>query len=688
MFLRLIVSEKDKTAKRIATILSSGKVKEEKTFKIPVYMFKDKNKEETKCIGLKGHILKVNYPEKYNNWQEIDPIELVHAEIIKVPTQISIIKALLKHTKGADMVVIATDFDREGELIGVDALNKIKEVSPNIEAKRARFSALTKQEIEKSFSNLEDIHMDLAQAGEARQDIDLIWGATLTRFISLASLRLGRQFLSVGRVQSPTLVLIAERERERQAFVSKPYWQIKATFQHDSEIFEANHKTEKFWNKEEAENVISKLGDKGIAVKTARHKRLLSPPAPFNTTAFLTTASTVLGLSASNAMRIAEGLYINGFISYPRVDNTIYPDSLDLRELLGVLSQGEMGDLCQQIMAQDKIIPSKGKKFATDHPPIHPTDVAKKGDLESTEWRVYELITRRFLATLAPEAEIESMRVDLDVNSEPFFTRGAHVLKEGWLHFYPYGRKKDIELPDIKDGDVLKLLKHVMEEKETQPPSRYSQGRLIQLMEQLGLGTKATRHSIIQNLYERGYVHSDPIVPTDTGIAIAESLKKYAEAISSHEMTSELEKNMDAIAEGKIKRNVIVDKSRDLLNGIMIDLVKRKEELAQEIRAGIRNDKVIGKCPNCESELRIIRSKKTKKRFVGCAGYPECRTAYPLPQHGDIVGLNENCETCGSPKIKVINKGSRPWIICVDPKCPSKNNTKEKDKVEKSAESV
>jgi DNA topoisomerase-1 len=686
--LKLIVSEKDKTAKRIATILSNGKVKEEKTFKVPVYIFKDKNKEETKCIGLKGHILKVDYPEKYNNWQETDPIELVHAEIIKVPTQISIIKALLKHTKGADIAIIATDFDREGELIGVDALNKIKEISPNIKAKRARFSALTKQEIEKSFSNLEDIHMDLALAGEARQDIDLIWGATLTRFISLASSRLGRQFLSVGRVQSPTLVLIVERERERQAFISKPYWQIKATFQHDSETFEANHKTEKFWNKEEAENVISKLGDKGIVVKTARHKRFLSPPAPFNTTAFLSAASTFLGLSASNAMRIAENLYMNGFVSYPRVDNTIYPDSLDLREILGILSQGELGDLCKQLLSQDKITPSKGKKFATDHPPIHPTDIARKEDLEPTEWRVYEMIIRRFLATLAPEAEAESMKIDLDVNGEPFFARGTRILKEGWLHFYSYGRKKEIELPSVKDGDVLELLEHIMEGKETQPPSRYGQGRLIQLMEQLGLGTKATRHSIIQNLYERGYVHSDPIIPTDTGIAVAESLKKYAEAISSHEMTSELEKNMDTIAEGKVKRDVIVNKSRDLLNGIMIDLVKRKEELAQEIRAGIRNDKVIGKCPNCDNELRIIRSKKTKKRFVGCAGYPECNTAYPLPQHGDIVGLNENCEACGSPKIKVINKGSRPWIICIDPKCPSKNNAKEKNKEEKSVESV
>lgn len=685
--MRLIVTEKDTTAKRIASILAGGKVKEEKSFKFPVYVFKN-GTVESRCMGLKGHILKVDYPDEYNNWQKVKPAELIDAEIVKVPTQKGLIRALQKEAKQAKEVIVATDFDREGELIGLDVVNKIREVNPRVTVKRARFSALTKPEVTKAFSHLEELYQNLALAGEARQDIDLIWGATLTRFLSLASSRLGRQFLSVGRVQSPTLVLVAEREKERQAFTPKPYWQIRATFQFgstevttrsDSQIFEAHHKTERFWDKKEAEKVLSHLGDEALVKSITRSERSIAAPAPFNTTAFLSAASTSLGLSAPNAMRIAESLYMSGLISYPRVDNTVYPESLDFREILETLSQGELGVLSREILKQEKLVPTRGKKFATDHPPIHPTDVADKAALEPQAWRVYEMVVRRFLSTLAAEAIIESLRVDIDASGEPFYVKGNHVSREGWLKFYHYSRKKDHEIPPLKEGMKLKLVEPLMDEKETQPPPRYGQGRLIQVMEELGLGTKATRHTIIQNLYDRNYVHGDPLIPTEMGIAVAESLRKYAEAISTPQMTAELEKEMDAIVEGNLKRKEVVDRSRKILSEVMKVLELRKEELAGEIRGGIREGRIIGKCPKCGGELRIVRSRKTKKRFVGCSNYPQCNQAYPLPQRGEVIPLNELCEVCGVPKIKVLNKGSRPWILCIDPKCPSKKSNSQSE---------
>lgn len=670
--MRLIVTEKDTTAKRIAAILADGKVKEEKSFKFPVYVFKN-GTVEWRCLGLKGHILKVDYPDEYNNWQKVKPAELIDAEIVKVPTQKSLIKVLQKEAKQATEVIIATDFDREGELIGSDAINKIREVNPKVTVKRARFSALTKPEVDRAFTSLEEPYQNLALAGEARQDIDLIWGATLTRFLSLASSRLGRQFLSVGRVQSPTLVIIAEREKERQAFVPKPYWQVRANFQFDSEKFEAQHKTDRFWEKKEAEAVLSHLGDEALVKSIIKSERTTAAPAPFNTTAFL-SAATSLGLSAPNAMRIAENLYMSGLISYPRVDNTVYPESLDLRDIVETLSQGELGELSREILKQEKIVPTRGKRFATDHPPIHPTDVAERSALESQAWRVYEMVVRRFLATLAKEALIETLKAEMDANGEYFYVKGNRVASEGWLKFYHYSRKKDHEIPPLKEGMKLKLIEALMDEKETQPPPRYGQGRLIQLMEELGLGTKATRHNIIQNLYDRNYVHGDPLIPTEMGLAVAESLRKYAEAISSPQMTAELEKEMDAIVEGNLKRKEVVDRSRKMLSEVMKVLELRKEEVADEIRLGIREGKILGKCPKCGGDLRIVRSRKTKKRFVGCSNYPECDQAYPLPQRGEIIPLNELCEGCGAPKIKVLNKGSRPWILCIDPNCPSKTN--------------
>lgn len=677
----LIVSEKNIAAKRIAEMLSKGKNSTTKGA-IPTYKFQ-LNGDDVTCIGLKGHILKVDFPDKYSNWQDPPPEELINAEIIKIPTQKNLVTALKREAKGVDKVIVATDFDREGELIGVDALNEIKKVNENIEIKRARFSALTKKELEDAFSNLEEPYYSLAMAGEARQDIDLIWGATLTRFMSLASTRLGSQFLSVGRVQSPTLALIVEREHERKAFVSEPYWQLKGTFKIGSDEFEASHKTEKFWKKDEIDEAFSKLGDSGKVTKIKKAERASAPPAPFNTTSFMTSAAAT-GVSPANAMRIAESLYMEGYTSYPRVDNTVYPESLDFREILSSLESVKIvGSLAKEIGKTDKFEPTRGKKQATDHPPIHPTGANPGDKLDDQHWKIYEMITRRFMATLATEATIASIRVDIEAGNEPFFTRGSQVVTPGWLHYYPYGKKKDIYLPDLNEGDKLELTKKIVEDKETQPPGRYSQGSLIQKMEDLELGTKATRHNIIQNLYYRGYTHSDPIVPTNLGIAMADSLKKHAEKISSPSMTADLEADMDQIVDGKTDRDKVVDRSRKMLDEIFKDLIANKEEVGTEIRAGIQEGNILGKCPNSEGDLRIIRSKKTRKRFVGCSDYPECKTTFPLPQNGTIIPLGETCEHCGSPKIKVITKGRRPWELCVDPDCSTKDEYKKKKAAKK-----
>ncbi|PIW22295.1 MAG: hypothetical protein COW32_05340 [Candidatus Aquicultor secundus] len=353
-----------------------------------------------------------------------------------------------------------------------------------------------------------------------------------------------------------------------------------------------------------------------------------------------------------------------------------------------LMASPQLGALATELLKQKELKPTRGKKFATDHPPIHPTGVAKKDELDAQEWKIYELVVRRFYATLAPIATSESMRIDIDTNGEPFFARGSRVVNEGWLKYYPYSRKKDEELPAAQQGDSVTLINIDREDKETQPPARYSQGKLIQKMEELGLGTKATRHEIIKNLYDRGYVHSDPIQPTETGMAVAESLLKYAERIATPAMTAELEQDMDAIAEGATSQSAVVERSRQMLADIMLALNNKKSELGEEIRAGIREDKIVGECPKCGSPLKIIKAKKSRKRFVGCTNYPECSNSYPLPQYGEIIALGEKCPDCGSPKIKVMSGKGRPWILCINPKCPSKEKKGEAPKVIEAAEEV
>ena len=667
--MRLIISEKANAAKKIAQFLAEGPVKDGKHRSIPHHTFRWKG-EESVSVGLKGHVLTLEYPEEYSNWQKVEPSSLIDAEILKSVSEKGVAEAVRSLSKKADEVVVATDFDREGELIGVEALSLAFEANPKVveHVQRARFSALTKGEVTRAFDELVEVSEELAAAGEARQDIDLIWGATLTRWVSRATKRYGSAFLSVGRVQSPTLVLISERERERRAFVPEPYWEIEATLR-NGEAFVASHANGRFSEEAVARAAYDNLTDTARVTEVKEKSATRPPPVPFNTTGFLAAAAN-LGISPSRAARLAEDLYTDGYISYPRTDNTVYPVSLDLREVLGQLKRVEgVGTHAEKLLKSEKLSPTRGKKETTDHPPIYPTGYASKKALRDDQWKIYQLVVRRFLATLSDPARTLRTTVRLESGGEPLTAGGTVVTQEGWLAVYPYSRRPDEEMPNLSEGQEVEVVETEFLAKETQPPGRYGQGRLIQVMEDLGLGTKATRPSIIQNLYDRGYVHDDPLVPTETGMAVARALTDFASEIATHEMTAELEKNMDEISEGKTSKDAVVDHSRDVLRRVYDHLESSQDEFADIVRTGIREDSVLGPCKKCGKNLTIRRARKSGKRFAGCEGYPECDQTYSLPPRGEIIPLGTLCEACGSPEIKVVG-GRRPWITCIDMSCP------------------
>jgi len=673
--LKLIISEKEIAARRIARILAGDGISEEKVYGVPLYHFK-LNGEDYKVIGLKGHIMKVDYPKEYANWFKVDPVELIDAKIEKIPVQKKIIQALKKVSGDASEIIVATDYDREGELIGYDAMQMVKEQNALAVAKRAKFSAITPKDINKAFLKPGKIDLNLAFAGRARQDIDLIWGATLTRFISLATYQVKDKFLSVGRVQTPTLTLIVDRELEIKSFTPTPYWVLSVKLLTESgEEFEASHKTKKFLKKEDARAIYDRLGDKGVVLKVSEKIRDIKPPTPFNTTALIVSGNSI-GFSASKTINIAENLYMNGYISYPRTDNTVYPSSIDLEEVTRMLGTSEeYRYMAERVLNQKNIIASRGKKRTTDHPPIYPTSIVKKDNLSSDEWKLYDLIVRRFICTLLPAAKIKNITAYIDINGEPFIANGSNVLEANWIEFYPYYKYKDVFIPRLREEQVLKVTSKDLLDKETKPPARYTQGKLVEKMEELGLGTKATRHTIIQNLIQRGYINGNPLRPTGKAIAVAKMLKKHAEKISSPDMTSELEMYMDGIVSGDMTKEDVVDKSRKMLKDVMANLQNEKDEISKEIKKGIREDLVVGKCPdeNCSGDLIVRTSRKTKKRFVGCSAYPECKTTFSLPQKGLLITTRDECKHCNYPMVKIINKGRKPWDLCINPDCPGKD---------------
>ena len=673
--MKLVISEKEIAASRIAKILSGDGVSEEKVYGVPVHVVKDAN-GDIAVMGLKGHILKADFPKDYSNWFKVDPMDLIDADIEKTPIQKKIIQALKKMAEKTDEVIIATDFDREGELIGYDAWNLINEKNKIARVRRARFSAITSTDINRAFSKLEELDLNLALAGRARQDIDLVWGAVLTRFISLASFQVKDRFLSVGRVQSPTLTLIVDREMEIQSFVPTPYWVINVRLSTDTgEEFEATHKKKRFLKKEDADRAYINIGAEGTVTGVKETVRTVPPPAPFNTTGLIVAANSI-GFTAARTINVAENLYMNGFISYPRTDNTVYPHSIDLGGVARLLSSvPELNSAVNAVLSQSRLNPTRGKKRSTDHPPIYPVSAAGRGRLDQDGWKLYELIARRFLCTLLPAAKIKNISAGIDINGEEFVANGSNTIEANWIAHYPYYKRDEVLIPHLVGGQKVTVTGKELLDKETKPPARYTQGRLVERMEELGLGTKATRHTIIQNLIARGYIQGNPLKPAEKAIAVINVLKRHAEKISTPDMTSELELDMDGIVRGDESREEVVDKSKKMLREVMINLQNDRDEISQEIKKAVREDFIVGKCPEpqCEGDLIIRTSRKTRKRFIGCSSYPDCKRTFSLPQKGLAVTTKDLCKHCNYPVVKIITRGRKPWELCINSECPGKD---------------
>ncbi len=668
----LVVAEKNNAAKRISSILSKKTVGKKYYYKVPVYTF-DRDGKTFFVIGLAGHIIRLDYPDKYNRWGDIDPEKLIHVDPIKKTSSgysYGIVRALQEIARDVSEVVIATDFDREGELIGVEAIEIIKKIKPNLPVKRAKFSALTGYEIETAFNNLTPVDYNLASSAETRQYIDLAWGASLTRFLSISSGKYGKDFLSAGRVQSPALALIVKREIEIDAFEPIPYWEVRAAFK---EGFTAEHEHGRFLKKEDAKQILERVAnEKEGKVKDYSEKEVKDrPPVPFNTTLFLADAAAQ-GMSSFRAMQVAEELYTSGWISYPRTDNTVYPRSLNLRSVVNSLLDSDLKDLAGEILALGKLVPTRGRVETTDHPPIYPVRGATKKQLKGEKWTIYELVVRRFLATLAPSAIILENEAKIEIKREMFIAKGKTLLKEGWRRYYPYYKMRGEPLPNLEVGRSLDIDRISMIEKATKPPPRYSESSLIKVMEKLGLGTKSTRHEIIKKLYDRSYVEKG-LRPTESGIAVAKTLIEHAPEFSEPKMTQTLESDMDKIAEGKIGMDAVVQESREMLGRVLTQLRKNEGEIGASIKNAINTQEIIGKCPKCDSPIAVKRSRKGK-RFAACTNYPNCRVTYPLPPRGKIVPTSWKCNQCQAPIVKILTKGKKPWRMCLNIDCKSKNS--------------
>lgn len=665
MSLTVIIAEKADAGRRIAYFLSDGKAKQKRGKGISYYEFQT-GEAKNVLISLSGHMVQIDFPDTMKNWEKTDLGDLIDAEILKNVKNKKAAHEIGLMGHGVDQYIIATDYDREGELIGVEALEvaNVAGKKSGVDIKRAKFSALTKDEVNESFSNLIPVDYNLADSAYAREIIDLVWGAVLTRFFSLSAHRYGKDFLSAGRVQTPTLALVVKREEEIRNFVPETFYRITVTFEKDGE-FTGTYEGGNIFSRKEAEDIFNKLkNDEGKVLDFSMLEETIYRPPPFNTTEFLREASRI-GVVPSKAMKIAESLYTRGLISYPRTDNTVYQRSISLKGVLAKLKESEFQKDVEKVLSLDHIRPSRGRTQTTDHPPIYPVS-APKEKLTGDFAKVYELVVRRFLATLYLEGKREKRVAKIQVNGINFLTEGSKVTDRGWLDLYPYRRVKESYHPDLVPGEMVMVAGKKMDEDQTKPSPRYDMSSLLKLMEDLMLGTKSTRHDIIDKLQTRGFIEGNPVRATPLGIGFINAVQLVDSRISEPEMTAKLEEDMEKITRGDYTREEVVQESKDMLKSVLRQFSSMKGEVASEIRTALETGEPIGMCSEHGTEIVLSKDRTTSRIRCLTDG---CRIDFHIRDRGKLELLEEKCPECGLPLMKIIRRGQSPQKRCLDSKC-------------------
>ena len=671
----LVIAEKPNAAEKIAYAL--GKTQAKREGKVRYYVTSS-NGDTLIVAPLVGHLFslgpktKSKYPTFDLEWK---PIWEVSKKSDYAKPYAKLIEKLAKEV---DRFIIASDFDNEGELLG---LNALRFLCKKEDAKRMKFSTLTASDLKESYENiLPSLDWGQAEAGEARHYLDWIWGINLSQAAMQALLKATkfRKILSIGRVQGPALAFLAKRELEIRNFVTKPYWQISIKPQTKPEI-EAFHIKGDFWNKDEAQKIFEKVKDKPAKVSSIKTtEENVQPPVPFDLTSLQMEAWRNFRMSPKFTQQIAQDLYTKALISYPRTSSQKLPLAINYKKIITSLGkQAAYRDLSGKLLGKP-LKPREGLKSDPAHPAIYPTG-EMPDNLEQRQGQVYDLITRRFLAVFAESALRETVKIIFDVNKESFSCAGSRYVEDGWRIFYkPYLDAKELVLPKLAVEDTLKQ-KSNFYSKKTVPPKRYTPATIIKELEKRNLGTKSTRAQVIDTLAQRGYISGTSIEVTKLGQELINAFSKYAPDILSEQLTRHFEDEMEQIRERKKKKEYVFHEAKkvliDLLNKFNLHAIEIGKELSEAVTESRRAETVLMKCPKCGiGDFRVIISKATRKRFLACNKYPDCKTAWPLPQQGLLKFLDEK-HSCGTPMIAIIKRGVKPWKLCPNPNCPEKQTT-------------
>ena len=693
----LIVTEKPDAALHVAEALSRTKPRSISVGGVPFFEVQDDDEQIIVCSAL-GHLYAVasngeesrsHYPVWDFSWK---PKHLVDRGQTR---QGRWIQSISQVSKEADRFINACDYDLEGSLIGY-AILRYACNGADQKAQRMKFSTLTTKELRDAYSRLSPrLDFELAFAGMCRHEVDWLFGINLSRALTQSALKTSHRYftLSTGRVQGPTMRFVVEREREIRCFVPSPYWLLRTFVEVDGKNVEAEFEIGRLETKLMAQQIRNECAGKiGILERLESRTYNLAPPNPFDLSTLQAEAYRHFGFTPRKALEVAERLYLDQLISYPRTGSQKLPPTIGYREILRGLNklQSYRKDTTK-ILTSNRLNPQEGKTDDSAHPAIYPTGILSSKPLDFREQKLFDLIVRRFLATFGEAATSQSDKTIIKIGQHHFFLRGARILFKGWIEFYShYAKFDEITLPPLREGEQISIKEIRIEEKYTHPPLRFNSSSLLRSMENEEIGTKATRADIIETLYERGYVkdvrHS--MVATPLAFCVSEILTKYCPKVIDVKFTRELESMMQQIELGKETKEQVVLATVEYLKPILQDLKSNEAEVGAELTKTIREmwmDRIALSvpCPKCGQTLVKI-TRKNGKRFIGHKVVADCTFSLPLPpiRMAELDLLARLCPDCGFQMVRVKWKGRR-WSRPID-SCP--NCYVNKAKVRKKAE--
>ena len=611
-----------------------------------------------------GHIR--DLPKSNKNAVDIKAGFIPHYEIPKEKEHV--VRELQQLAKKADEIILATDPDREGEAIAWHIAQIIQNTNEKLKTKkgatkieRIAFHEITKSAIEEALQHPRAIDLDLVKAQEARRVLDRLFGYDLSGLL-WKKLRYG---LSAGRVQSPALRILVEREKEIRAFIPEPFWVITATG-NTTKKEKIPFTCEKEPASQEETDHIVDYAKKGAwhihEIHTAQAHR--SPRAPFTTSTLQQSASSRLGYTPSITMRLAQKLYEAGHITYMRTDSTTISAQAQ-QDILSYISS-----TYGETYATARVYATKVKNAQEAHEAIRPTNIrVSHAGASAQEKRLYDLIFTRALTSQMSDARVEKTKITARCadNSVPsFIAQGTHTLFDGWLRADLASQEEDVELPFVSKQDPIIFSDIIAQRKETEPPRRYSEAGLIKELEKRGIGRPSTYATIIKTIIDREYVVSEnrSLHPTQTGEVVSDFLEKYFSSYISDSFTAEMENELDDIANGKRE---YVKTLKAFYTPFNKDVMS-KNDIPKITNLGPAPTDIL--CPICKGPMIIKLGRGGK--FYSCAKFPDCMGARTL--EGKVLEapkeIGELCPKCKEGKL-VEREGKFGMFISCNryPKC-------------------